>query len=155
MLDRCRDAGVAVLLLLTIGGCTVPAGRAPAAPRELPAALAPTELPDGVPLAPGSVTIVTAGLVGEFSRFPRARWMARVLAPPVAGSVDALAIAEGELAAAGYRPLGSGPGASPLPELWMERAGTTVVVRAPTGMPRLLEYTVTRSYSECARSYCD
>ena len=159
-LDRVRGAGVVALVLAlspSLAGCTAPApDSAPATTRELPATrLASQALPSGVPLTPGTATLVRSELVGEFSRFPRARWVVRVLTEPVADASEALGGAERELRASGYQRLGDGGDASPLHQLWMERAGTTVVVRTSAGMPRLLEYTMTRSYTECARSYCD
>ena len=154
MLDR-RTTGAAALLLLALCGCTAwsadaeeGASRSTSVPGR--------ELPSGVPLVPGAITVLQSELVAEYSRYPQGRWQLRVLPHhPVAHAAESLAAAERELAEAGYVMLGRSDALAPVPEMWMTRAGTTVLVRTSTHLPRLLDYTVTRSFRECERSYCD
>ena len=157
MLER-RTTAVAALLLLTLCGCTGWSSE----PEESASRTTSTrstpgrELPSGVPLVPGAITLLQSELVGEYSHYPQGRWQIRVLPHrPVAHPTGSLAAAEKELTDAGYRLLGRSTALSPVPELWMTHAGTTVLVRSSARLPRLLEYTVTRSFRECERSYCD
>ena len=157
MLER-RTTAVAALLLLTLCGCTGWSSE----PEESASRTTSTrstpgrELPSGVPLVPGAITLLQSELVGEYSHYPQGRWQIRVLPHrPAAQASQSLAAAEEELTDAGYRLLGRSTALSPVPELWMTHAGTTVLVRSSARLPRLLEYTVTRSFRECERSYCD
>ena len=157
MLER-RTTAVAALLLLTLCGCTGwSADAEEAASRTTSTRSTPgRELPSGVPLVPGAITVLQSELVAEYSRYPQGRWQLRVLPHhPVAHAAESLGAAERELAEAGYVMLGRSDALAPVPELWMTRAGTTVLVRTSTHLPRLLDYTVTRSFRECERSYCD
>ena len=155
---RSRCAAAAVVVALALCGCTAPwsAPETPAVREASAAVAANASLPTGVPLVAGSVTVVKADLIGEFSRFPQARWVVRVLGQPVLHSSVALENAQRTLVDAGYQVIGRSDNSPTTPaELWMARAGTTVLVQTSAEMPWLLDYTVTRSFTECARSYCD
>jgi len=155
MLDG-RGTALAALLLLALCGCT---GWSEDSGETSSASTTSTpgrELPSGVPLVPGAITLLRSEIIAEYSRYPQGRWQVRVMPHhAVAHADDSLGVAERELVAAGYRLLGRSDARSPVPELWMTRAGTTVLVRTSAHLPRLLEYTVTRSFRECERSYCD
>jgi len=160
MLERLLRAGVPVALLLALSACTVPPGEPAETSESSSAAVARggsgRELPGDVPFTAGTADLVESAVFGEFSRYPQGRWVVQVTASRVHSAAATLEIVERELADAGYRPVSDADaGHWPVPELLMRRNGTTVHVQLSRELPWLIDYTVVRSFAECARSLCD